>query len=68
MECIVGRYTLVHWTELSLRGIHPVDPKDMSFVSNEVSIAVLLRGGQTDPSDIMYLPKRGNELVDIVHF
>ena len=100
MECIIGRYTPVLWTELYLGGIHPVDSKDVSFVSikvsrvvsprfcridhggntptglkghmsfvfNKVSTAVLLGGGQTDPSNIMHLPKCGNELVDVANF
>ena len=49
-------------------GIHLYDPKDMSFVFNKVSTAVLLGVGQTDPSNIMHLPKCGNESVDGAHF
>ena len=40
----------------------------MSFVFYKVSIAVLLGVGQTDPSNIMHLPRCGNELVDVMHF
>ena len=49
-------------------GIHPQDPKDLSFVFNKVSTAVLLGGRQTDPSNIMHLPKCENELVDVANF
>ena len=48
MECIMGRYILVHWTELYLGGIHPVDPKDVSFVSNKVFRVVSPRFCQID--------------------
>ena len=54
--------------ESIIGGIHPQDPKDMSFVFNKVSTAVLLGGGQTDPSNIMHLPKCENELVDVANF